>query len=44
MNKPSNTTNDVTNIYCRTTIVSAFYEAIIRSKFTKGECLKTSQL
>jgi hypothetical protein len=24
MNKPSNTTNDVTNIYIKTTIVSAF--------------------
>jgi hypothetical protein len=37
MNKPSNTTNDVINVYFRTTIVSAFfYEAIIRSRFTKG--------
>jgi hypothetical protein len=25
MNKPSNTTNDVTNIYFKTTIVSAFF-------------------
>jgi hypothetical protein len=41
MNKPSNTTNEVINVYFKTTIVSAFfYEAIIRSKFKKEECLK----
>jgi hypothetical protein len=32
MNKPSNTTNDVTNIYFKTTVVSAFYKAIIRCR------------
>jgi hypothetical protein len=43
INMPSNTTNDVINVYLRTTVVSAFfYEAIIRSRFTKGWMFKTS--
>jgi hypothetical protein len=32
MNKPSNTTNDVTNIYLRLQLFRPFYEAIIRSR------------
>jgi hypothetical protein len=41
MNKPSNTTNDVINVYFRTTVVSAFFmRPSSGPSLQKEDCLK----
>jgi hypothetical protein len=43
VNNPSNATNDVINVlFLDYNLFRPFYEAIIRSGFTKGRVLKTS--